>query len=101
MIYLPPADVVDAMTAAAARANRYPEVYPHELVAAIARHHSVPADHITVGAGASGLIQQMLHLVARAKGTAICASALVRGLSAHRGGHGSPGAAYSPARPPA
>ncbi|MGB2570904.1 histidinol-phosphate transaminase [Micromonospora citrea] len=65
--YPPPRAVLDAVTAAATRVNRYPEVYPTALAEAIAAHHGVPVDHVAVGAGGAGLIQQMLHLVARGR----------------------------------
>ncbi|MGA8112281.1 MAG: histidinol-phosphate transaminase [Actinocatenispora sp.] len=71
--YPPPPAVVDAIVRAAGNANRYPEVYPQALADAIAAHHGVPAEHVTVGAGGAGLIQQMLHLVAKAKGEALFA----------------------------
>lgn len=71
--YPPPPAVLDAVARAAATAHHYPEVYPEELAVAVAAHHGVPADHVAVGAGAAGLIQQMLHLVARAKGHAVFA----------------------------
>ncbi len=69
----PPPSVLAAMRQAVGTANRYPEVYPQVLVDAIAKHHGIPAEHVTVGAGASGLIQQMLHLVGRSRGEAVFA----------------------------
>ncbi|MGQ0842355.1 histidinol-phosphate transaminase [Actinokineospora sp.] len=71
--YAPPAAVIEAMAAAAARVNRYPTVYPDALAEAIAAHHGIPADQVAVGAGGAGLIQQMLHLTARGKGEAVIA----------------------------
>lgn len=64
----PPRAVLDAVAEAAQRINRYPEVYPTALATAIAAHHGVPVDQVAVGAGGAGLIQQMLHLVARGRG---------------------------------
>ncbi|MEV0001661.1 histidinol-phosphate transaminase [Micromonospora sp. NPDC050980] len=64
----PPAPaVLDAIVGAADRVNRYPQVYPTALAEAIAAYHRVAADQVAVGAGAAGLIQQMLHLVARGR----------------------------------
>ncbi|SCG54194.1 histidinol-phosphate transaminase [Micromonospora halophytica] len=65
--YPPPRAVLDAVAAASTRINRYPEAYPTALAEAIAAHHGVPVDHVAVGAGGAGLIQQMLHLVARGR----------------------------------
>ncbi|MFF5173716.1 histidinol-phosphate transaminase [Micromonospora sp. NPDC000089] len=65
--YPPPPAVLDAVAVAASRINRYPEVYPTALAEAIAAYHGVPVDQVTVGAGGAGLIQQMLHLVARGR----------------------------------
>ncbi|SCF00058.1 histidinol phosphate aminotransferase apoenzyme [Micromonospora viridifaciens] len=65
--YPPPQAVRDAVAAASTRINRYPEVYPTELARAIAAHHGVPVEQVAVGAGGAGLIQQMLHLVARGR----------------------------------
>ncbi|SCL14679.1 histidinol-phosphate aminotransferase [Micromonospora nigra] len=64
----PPRAVLGAIAEASGRVNRYPEVYPTALVEAIAAHHDVPVDHVAVGAGGAGLIQQMLHLVNRGRG---------------------------------
>ncbi len=69
----PPASVAAAMRQAVGTANRYPEVYPQALADAIAKHHGVPVEHVAVGAGASGLIQQMLHLVGKSRGEAVFA----------------------------
>lgn len=69
----PPRAVLDAVADASSRINRYPEVYPNALARAVAEHHGVPVDHVAVGAGAAGLIQQMLHLVSRGKGEALFA----------------------------
>lgn len=65
--------VLDAVADAASRVNRYPSVYPDALAEAIAKHHGVPVEHVAVGAGGAGLIQQMLHLVGKSKGEALCA----------------------------
>jgi histidinol-phosphate aminotransferase len=65
--YPPPPAVLSAIVDAADRVNRYPQVYPTALAEAIAAHHRVPADQVAVGAGGAGLIQQMLHLVARGR----------------------------------
>ncbi|MFG1951719.1 histidinol-phosphate transaminase [Micromonospora sp. NPDC048830] len=65
--YPPPPAVLDAVAEASTRINRYPEVYPTTLAEAIAAHHRVPVEQVAVGAGGAGLIQQMLHLVARGR----------------------------------
>jgi histidinol-phosphate aminotransferase len=59
--------VLDAVADAARRLNRYPDVVPVRLIAAIARRFAVPEDHVAVGAGSSGLIQQLVHAFARGK----------------------------------
>jgi histidinol-phosphate aminotransferase len=59
--------VLDAVAGAAGRLNRYPDVFPARLVGAIAGHLGVPVDDVTVGAGSSGLIQQLVHAFARGK----------------------------------
>lgn len=59
--------VLAAVTEAAGRLNRYPDVLPVRLVGAIADGFGVPAEHVSVGAGSSGLIQQLVHAFARGK----------------------------------
>ena len=55
--------VLEALTAAAAGANRYPEMTADSLVAALARRHGVDADQIVVGNGSVALIQHVLDAV--------------------------------------
>ena len=59
--------VLAAVTTAASSLNRYPDVQPARLVGAIAGRFGVPEDHVAVGAGSSGLIQQLVHAFARGK----------------------------------
>lgn len=58
--YGPPVSVREALSRALASANRYPEFLPERLPRLIAERLGVPAGHIVVGAGATGVI---LHLV--------------------------------------
>ena len=55
--------VLEALTAAAAGANRYPEMTADSLVAALARRHGVDADQVVVGNGSVALIQHVLDAV--------------------------------------
>ncbi len=57
--YAPIPQVVDAVAAAAAEVNRYSDHRAGELRSAIADWHGVRDDHITVGCGSVGLIQQL------------------------------------------
>lgn len=59
--------VLEAVATAAGRLNRYPDVQPLRIVGAIAQRFGVPEDHVAVGAGSSGLIQQLVHAFARGK----------------------------------
>ncbi|MCV7100027.1 aminotransferase class I/II-fold pyridoxal phosphate-dependent enzyme [Mycobacterium palustre] len=42
-------------------ANRYPEFLPERLRGLIADHVGLPADHVVLGAGATGVVSQALH----------------------------------------
>ena len=46
------------------RVNRYPEVLPQRLRGVIAGHLGLSADHVVVGAGATGVLMQALRAVA-------------------------------------
>lgn len=59
--------VLDAVAEAAGRLNRYPDVFPTRVVGAVADRFGVPAEHVAVGAGSSGLIQQLVHAFARGR----------------------------------
>ncbi|MFI0354547.1 histidinol-phosphate transaminase [Actinomadura sp. 9N407] len=56
--------VLEAITEAAQRVNRYPDNNCTALIEAIAAHHGVPADHIAVGCGSVGVTQMLLEAVA-------------------------------------
>ncbi|AZG44338.1 pyridoxal phosphate-dependent aminotransferase [Gordonia insulae] len=58
--YPPLTAVVDALRAQTGRTNRYPEFLPDRLRAAIADHHRLPRDHVTVGAGATAVALAIL-----------------------------------------
>ncbi|OBG22337.1 aminotransferase class I/II-fold pyridoxal phosphate-dependent enzyme [Mycobacterium sp. 852002-51057_SCH5723018] len=55
-------------------ANRYPEFLPERLRGLIAGHVGVPADHVVLGAGATGVALQALHALT-APGDAIAMAA--------------------------
>lgn len=56
--------VVEAIAAAAAEVNRYPDNGGEALTAAIARRFAVPVDHLALGCGSVGVTQQLLAAVA-------------------------------------
>ncbi|MGW4535017.1 pyridoxal phosphate-dependent aminotransferase [Nocardia sp. NPDC004340] len=58
--YGPPPSVQEALSAALASANRYPEFLPRRLPGLIAERLGCPPDRIVVGAGATGVI---MHIV--------------------------------------
>ena len=51
-----PRRVVEAAATALKHADRYPDPYARELVAAIGEYHGVPVDYILAGAGAAEMI---------------------------------------------
>ena len=53
--------VHDAIVAAVGTANRYPEFLPERLRNVIARHLGVNDEQIVIGAGATGVVMQILH----------------------------------------
>ncbi len=57
-------EVVAAIAAAAAKANRYPEHSSHDLVSALAHKHDISPQQVIVGAGSS----QLLECIALAAG---------------------------------
>ncbi|CAL9479469.1 Putative phenylalanine aminotransferase [Nocardiopsis dassonvillei] len=61
--YGPLPSVREAVARAAADLNRYPDPGASELTAALARRLDVPEDHIGLGAGSVGLLQQLLEAV--------------------------------------
>jgi histidinol-phosphate aminotransferase len=56
--------VADAIAAAGAMVNRYPDPTAAALAGAIAERHGVPPGHVVVGAGSSGVIQAGLTAAA-------------------------------------
>lgn len=59
--YPPLPAVAEAIAAAAAGANRYPDMFAGALVAAIADRLDVPVDAIATGTGSVGVAQQLLQ----------------------------------------
>jgi histidinol-phosphate aminotransferase len=62
--YGPLPSVVDAITAAAAETNRYPDNRAAALIEAISARFGVPQAHIAVGCGSVGVTQQLLAATA-------------------------------------
>ncbi|MER5447111.1 histidinol-phosphate transaminase [Streptomyces sp. NPDC002764] len=62
--FQPPASVLDAITRAAAEANRYPDPACGALRAALARHYDLSPDRVAVGAGSITLLQALLAVTA-------------------------------------
>ncbi|PSK96335.1 histidinol-phosphate aminotransferase [Murinocardiopsis flavida] len=69
--YGPLPAVREAVAAAAAELNRYPDSGATELTEAIAGRFGVPADHVAVGAGSVGVLQQLLETAAE-PGAEVC-----------------------------
>jgi histidinol-phosphate aminotransferase len=61
--YGPLPSVREAITEASADLNRYPDPGATELVARLAAHLGVPEEHVALGAGSVGLLQQLLEAV--------------------------------------
>ncbi|WDZ90768.1 histidinol-phosphate transaminase [Nocardiopsis sp. HUAS JQ3] len=61
--YGPLPSVREAISAAAAELNRYPDPGAAELTSALARRLGVPEEHLALGAGSVGLLQQLLEAV--------------------------------------
>ncbi|MGC0335082.1 histidinol-phosphate transaminase [Streptomyces sp. SLBN-8D4] len=62
--FQPPESVLDAITRAAAEANRYPDPACGALRAALARHYDLSPDRVAVGAGSITLLQALLTVTA-------------------------------------
>ncbi len=60
----PPAAVLDAFLRTGQTPHRYPEPFSETLVAAIASQLGVAADHVFVGAGSIGILQDLIRLLA-------------------------------------
>ncbi len=59
--YGPLPSVTDAVANAAAQLNRYPDSGAAELTAVLADRFGVPEDHVALGAGSVGVLQQLLE----------------------------------------
>lgn len=55
---------VEAMSEAAAGANRYPDMFAGDLRAALAEHLELGVEQVTVGCGSSALCQQLVQITA-------------------------------------
>lgn len=64
--YGPLPSVLDAIAAAGAQAHEYPDNAAAELVGEIAGRFRVPEEHIAVGCGSVGVVQQLLEAVGEA-----------------------------------
>jgi histidinol-phosphate aminotransferase len=62
--YDPLPGVLEAIAAAAARMNRYPDPASAALVEALAARYDVPQDHLALGTGSVGLLQQVVQISA-------------------------------------
>jgi histidinol-phosphate aminotransferase len=62
--YPPLPGVLEVITAAATRANRYPDMTAAALTEAIAARFGVPASHVATGTGSVGVCQSILQAVA-------------------------------------
>jgi len=62
--YAPLPGVLDAITAAAGAMNRYPDPASSALVDALAERHGVPREHLALGTGSVGLLQQVVQISA-------------------------------------
>lgn len=61
--YGPLPSVREAIAAAGVHAHRYPDNGAAELVAAIAARHHIPVEHVAVGCGSVGVVQQLLEAI--------------------------------------
>lgn len=61
--YGPLPSVRQAITEAGAAAHLYPDNAAGELVAAIAQRYGVPEEHVAVGCGSVGVVQQLLEAI--------------------------------------
>jgi histidinol-phosphate aminotransferase len=59
--YPPLPAVLEVIAAAAADANRYPDMAATGLVNALGAHLDVPADHVALGTGSVGVLQQLMQ----------------------------------------
>jgi len=59
--YPPLPSVVEVVATAGSAANRYPDMFATDLVAAIAERLGVPVDHVATGTGSVGVCQQVVQ----------------------------------------
>jgi histidinol-phosphate aminotransferase len=62
--YPPLPSVLEVVTRAAGRLNRYPDMFCTELVAALAEHLAVPESDLVCGTGSVGVLGQVVHAAA-------------------------------------
>jgi histidinol-phosphate aminotransferase len=62
--YPPLPGVLEAIAAGAAVTNRYPDPASTALVSALAERHGVPEQHLALGTGSVGLLQQVVQISA-------------------------------------
>ncbi|MFN8167877.1 MAG: histidinol-phosphate transaminase [Candidatus Nanopelagicales bacterium] len=62
--YPPLPGVLEAVAAGAASTNRYPDPASTALVDALAERYAVPRDHLALGTGSVGLLQQVVQISA-------------------------------------
>jgi len=68
----PVPSVIQAISAASAGINRYPDAAAAALTQAIADCHGVPPSHVVVGCGSTGLIQALLAAAAGPGDQVVC-----------------------------
>ncbi|MCM6777486.1 aminotransferase class I/II-fold pyridoxal phosphate-dependent enzyme [Nocardia sp. CDC159] len=66
--------VLHAVQRALGRANRYPEFLPRRLPRIIAAHLGVRAEQVAVGAGATGVVLQIMRALTDPGGRMVCAA---------------------------
>ena len=86
--YPPLPSVIEALRAAAADINRYPDFASAELVAALADRFALPVDQIAVGTGSVGVAQQIVQSTAGPGDEVRLRVAVLRGLPDHHAGLG-------------
>ena len=62
--YAPLPGVLEAIATAAAAMNRYPDPASSAVVDALAERYAVPRDHLALGTGSVGLLQQVVQISA-------------------------------------
>jgi histidinol-phosphate aminotransferase len=64
--YPPLPSIIEAVAAALAEGNRYPDPAVMQLTAALAAKHGIGEDHVAVGCGSVMLVQQLVQIAADA-----------------------------------